>query len=491
MKKFAKFLVLALAVAVMASAFALVASAEEPTVIDPNTLVPGSDRVIFIKDAPRDENNEVVGELAGDGTGTDADNPLKPTEDHERFDPTAERKRWHVLTAFYQAVEMLQDTGGTIVICGPVFIGINEVGDNGATSVRDMETVAFKDKVIKFTSVYNGVDYRETAGAKITMKLPAMINLKGSTIWENIDIATDGTDRAICFGDYPTLVGEGINCYPTDEAFEGVAQNYVSLAGGPRYNNSKDKITSLVVKSGTYNKITGGSWGTVATHNIENNTTYLTIEGTTTVLGAISGSVNSKTPWGGHVNITINDGTFECDINGVGATGMTNTDGTVKMTINGGNFKNAWSINQSAMGAANNMPAACSVDFSGWKGDTLGLAYANGVITDITDIKYPAGVTADQLAEALKNAPVDEPETDEPDTAEPGTAETKAPETSAPKTEAPDDEETKAPETSAPVIDDGANEGGSNTTLIIIIVVAVVVVAGVVVGIVLSKKKKK
>ena len=115
MKKFAKFLAMALALAVIASSFALVASAEEPTIVDPRTLQPGSDRVIFIKDAPRDENNEVVGELAGDGTGTDADNPLKPTEDHERFDPTAERKRWQYKgstfqVSLWQSIYVLKNT---------------------------------------------------------------------------------------------------------------------------------------------------------------------------------------------------------------------------------------------------------------------------------------------------------------------------------------------------------------------------------------------
>ena len=169
---------------------------------------------------------------------------------------------------------------------------------------------------------------------------------------------------------------------------------------------------------------------------------------------------------------------------------MTNTDGVVNIKINGGNFKNAWSINQSAMGASNNMPASCTLDFSGWTGDTLGLAYANGVVTDITDIKYPAGVTVEQLNELLKNAPVvDETEAE----TEANVDETKPAETQTTETKATEDDETSAPvvdETSAPVVDDSSDEGGSNMTVIIIAIVAVVVIAGVVVGIVLGKKKK-
>ena len=492
MKKFAKLMLVALMVAVIASAFAFSALADEATVVDPRTLVPGSDRVIFIKDAPRDENNQYTGEpLEGDGTGTDAANPLKPADDHERFDPTAERKRWHLLTALYQANEMLAETGGTIVICGPVFIGINELGDNGASSVRDNETVVFGNKVIKYTSVYNGVDYRETAGAKLILQTPAMLLIRGSTIWENIDIATDGTDRAICFSDYPTLVGQGVKCYPTDDAFEGVASNYVGLSAGHRFNGGKNKTPTLVVQSGTYNKITASSWGTVATNTLENYTTNLTLEGTTTVLGVISGTVQAKTPFSGHVNITINSGTYECDINAVGPTGMLNTDGVAKITINGGDFKNAWSINKSAMGASNNLPASCSIDFSGWTGDKLGLAYANSIITDITDIKYPDGVTADELHKLIENAPVDT----EAEETEAEVEETKA-EVEETKAEV---EETKAEveETKAEVEETKAetpdttdeNGGGSNVIVIVAICVAVIVVA--VAVIVIATKKKK
>ena len=117
MKNFAKLLVVALAVAMIASmvsVFAMAAPVTEPGA-DPTKLVPGSEQVIFIKDAPRDENYVVTGELAGDGTGTDADNPLKPA-DHEDFDPSVNVPMYHLTTAFYQATEMLAETGGTIVI---------------------------------------------------------------------------------------------------------------------------------------------------------------------------------------------------------------------------------------------------------------------------------------------------------------------------------------------------------------------------------------
>ena len=73
--------VVALAVSLIAGMFAFSASAAvtEPGV-NPNDLKPGSDRVIFIQDAPRDTITGEINwdELPGDGTGTSPENPLKP-----------------------------------------------------------------------------------------------------------------------------------------------------------------------------------------------------------------------------------------------------------------------------------------------------------------------------------------------------------------------------------------------------------------------------
>ena len=487
MKKFTRLFTLALVFALVAAFFTVGASATNTELgADPNALKPGSDNVYFIKDAPRNENYEVIGELEGDGSGSDAANPFKPT-DHEKFVPDAAKKKWSFMTAIYQVTEELASKGGgTIVICGPVYLGETECNDNG-TVVRDSFTAEFNNNVIKFTSVYNGVDYRETAGAKLTIAQPAMLSVQGSSIWENLDIETIGTHRAITFADFCTLIGEGINCYPADEAFEGVAENYVSLAGGHRWERSNDENPTLLIKSGTYNQICAGQLGTAKNYNSENINTNLTIEGTTKVLGNIFGTVRGYSDFRGNVNITINGGYFEGDINGVGPTGLLNTDGIVTFKINGGDFKNAYSINQAAVNMANNMPAKASVDFSGWTGDKLALAYANTLITDITDIKYPAGVTADELAKILEDAPVEtEPEETTPAETEP--EETKAPETQD-ETKAPEtQDETKAPETQA-VAPGNDNESSDSTVIIIVAVVAVVVIAAVVVAIVLKKKK--
>ncbi len=494
MKNFAKFLVVALAVSLIAGMFAFSASAvaTEPGA-NPNDLKPGSDRVIFIQDPERDpETHEIIGELPGDGSGTTPENPLATIE-HDGFNASAEIPKYHLTTSFYQATEMLKETGGTIVITGPIYFGEFECYGAGK-NVRDVFTAEFKNNVIKFTSVYNGVDYRETNGAKITIETPAMLSILGSSIWENIDFETTGTDRCVTFDEYCTLVGEGVKCYPSDlDIFEGIAPNYVSLAAGHRYAKSTSENPTLLVKSGTYNKICGGMWGTVASAGMEGTTTTnLTIEGTTEVLGVVSGSVGATSPFSGNVNVTINGGVFMCDINGVGPTGLTNTDGTVTIKINGGDFKQVWSINDQDITNTGNAPAFSSVDFSGWTGEKLELAYAVAMVTEFKEVKLPEGMSVEELKKLAEDHPPVIPEDTDEVTLPPVSDDTtKAPEvedtTKAPVTTAKP--ETTSPETTAPA-NDGGN-GGDMTLWIILGVVAVVAVAAVVVVVLMKKKAAK
>ncbi len=462
-------------------------AAEAKRRVDPTTLQPTSDRVIFIKDAPNG------GELQGNGLGTDADNPFIPIE-HNNYNPDAATPEKYLQTAFYQATEMLGQTGGTIVICGPVTLGENESYGTGPDT-KDTYTYNWGSKiVIKFTSVYNGVDYRETNGAKLTIQTPAELTVRGSSMWENIDIETDGSNRVISFCSFPTLVGQGVKTYPSKEDYADSAMQYISLAGGHRYAKGDNQIPTLTVQSGTYNKIAAGLWGVATDRGMNNATSYLTLEGTTKVLGSISGTVGKNSLYSGHVNITINGGTYECDIYGVGTTGMTNEDGTVDLVINGGDFKNAWSINHMAETRANYAPMYSILDFSGFTGDKMALASAFAIVTEgFNEIKLPEGVTQEELVElALQIEKDKETETEEQD------------ETSVPDaddtTKAPDGEDaTKAPvttakpDTTSPETTDPANDGGNGdmTLWIIIGVVAVVVVAAVVAVVLIKKKAAK
>ena len=501
MKNFTKLLVVALAVSLIAGMFAFSASAAatQPGT-NANDLKPGSDKVIFIQDAPRDPETKEINwaELPGSGTGTSPENPLRPL-DHPDFDAAADIPMYDVTTSFYQATEMLAETGGTIVITGPVYFGAKEVYGSSATQA-DTRTATFGNNVIKFTSVYNGVDYRETNGAKISIEMPAQLSIDGSSIWENIDIETLSMDRSMNFHFYATKIGEGVKTYPADELFVDVPNYYVSLAAGHRYKKSTGENPTLLVQSGTYNKVVA-QWGGAAV-NANEITSYITIEGTTLVKGILCGTVHQMINYSGHVNITINGGTFEGDINGVGPTGFANADGVVTFKINGGNFGNAYGINAADLTNKGNAPAATIVDFSGWKGEDAQLAYAVALVADEASgidskfVKLPAGKTIDELvawaAENPYEAPITMPAEDDTteapadDTTVPGADDTtKAPEADN-TTKAPT--VTKAPEqTTAPAVD-GGDEAGF--PWIVVVIAAVAVVAVVVVVIVVAKKKK-
>jgi hypothetical protein len=199
LKKFMKLFVVALVVALLSAAVLTATAAESAKRVDPNTLQPSSERVIFIKDAP------AGGALTGDGSGFDADNPFIPS-DHEQYDPTADHPQNHLKTAFYQATEMLGDDGGTIVICGPVHLGLDESYGAG-DSTKDVFTYKWgTKKVIKFTSVYNGVDYKGGIWAIST----AHLILGGTTTFENLTLELDNTWVVRCLFNKVTF-GEGVN----------------------------------------------------------------------------------------------------------------------------------------------------------------------------------------------------------------------------------------------------------------------------------------
>ena len=311
---------------------------EDPVVVD------DSGRVIFIADGAT-------------GNGKSASSPLKAT-----VNPNAGIKKY-LNTSFYQAIDALKNEGGTVVICGEVMIGIDETEDNGSSTTRDLITPYFT-KPIKFTSVYGGVDYRKTNGARLLIKTPAELCINGESVWENIDIVTDGTDRCISFNVYKTLFGNGINCYPKNYSDRGTAKNYISLSAGHRYSALSNRVLDLTIRSGTYNIIAGAGWGTLASLASSNVTTNLTLEGTTRVLGQVVGSIPKTSPFGGYVNITVNGGTYECDIDGGGPTSFTNTDASVIIKIRGGNFNSLKSLSPLVAGASGNSPANKKLDLS-------------------------------------------------------------------------------------------------------------------------------
>ncbi len=371
MKKYLRFLIIAAVMFLVGVFVSLGASAARS-----GELKPSSDRVIFIKDYQKDDT-------AGDGSGKDADNPLRLVS-HKDYDTTAENSKDYLQTLLYQATEALAETGGTVVICGEVVLEDNPL-------VFDkylFRTAKYGEKTIKFTSLYDGVDYRKENGAKLIINTGSYINIYGNSIWENVDLVTEGTFRKMFFNGYAAYMGEGINCYSQDLKFSDNYSGYLSIYGGSYAEDSVGMKTDITVSSGTYCSIYGGGDGTY----MEDAETNLTIEGTTKVLGEVCGtSRGANGKFSGNINITINSGVYECDVLGVGTAGIENDDGKVIITINGGDFKNGWSISpmQETDEEGVKPPVYSELNLLGYKSDNdKGLMYLYALVNDFSEVRF-------------------------------------------------------------------------------------------------------
>lgn len=337
-----------------------------------NTSQNVSGDVIFIMDG-------------GSGDGSSADNPLKAEVVYTYN--SKETQPYYKNSVLYQAAEKLKETGGTIVICGEVSIGIEEsYGDQ-----RNDRDFIFPEnkKPILITSTYNGVDYRKTNNAKLIIETPAHIQMNGESIWENIEIQTKGTGRVIACGNYKTIFGEGIICTNSENKQPSPenATYFVGIAGSGRYESPETKQnTNIIVKSGTYNKIAGSLWGIYSSRNYYKFTgdSNITIEGNTVVLSGIAGGCNANNSYQeGNVNITFNGGVIYGRVEGTNKMGFRNRDAVVNIKINGGDFTNCTGI----LGGFNGnttfyQPYTSTIDFSGCPSDK----YEN--ITKLLSNKY-------------------------------------------------------------------------------------------------------
>ncbi len=449
MKRMARFLIPFLALVLVAALCAVPMSAE--------------DNVIFIKDG-----------AAGDGSS--ADSALKPTTGN--YDTTASKPDKFKDAALYQAWEkLIAAGGGTIVVCGPYTLDNNNCKPIGASSADFMFldlSMYKKDITITYTSVYNGVDYAATAGAKIVMKGLSHLTFPTSTLLENITIEADAElkQHFICGGLNNFTVGQGTKLIPSDPEDP---TTYPVILGGFRNNGSglTEGDANVIVDVGDENKV-GYVYGLNNGSKATKGTSTVTIKS-----GIIEGKVygdskiSAQSPLEGRVTINLEGGIFKDLIAGLNA-GFVNTDGVVTVNVSGGNFTDCLGVFDADVTVASNLPALAILDMS--KADAATAGAVKALSAGFTEIYEPAGGAA--APETTTAAPETTTAAPETTTAAPETT-TAAPET----TEAKDEAEATTAAPAAPKAEDGAPIG-----LIIGIVAAVIVIA-VIVVIVVKKKK--
>ena len=267
MKKFLTLTLTALLLAVVMSVSLL---AFNTTAAGENT---NPKNVIFISD-----NYEAIG---GDGSGKDANNPLVPVpvDDffvnetivvNEQGEETNRYGKYYLRSALYQAAEKLVDTGGTIVICGPV--DINASNSHGSSANYKDYTLPTSEHEITITSTYNDVNYATNGnGAYLGISAPSYLLMGSPSVFENVTIKTLGEKRAICACGNRIEMGEGVTCAlvdPSVDASGSGGAHYVSIAGGKRYG-SYTADSNVIIKSGTYAYIAGSTWGVSRTETVK------------------------------------------------------------------------------------------------------------------------------------------------------------------------------------------------------------------------------
>ena len=218
------------------------------------------------------------------------------------------------LKSFAKAVGLLRKNGGTIVVCGPSTTTYTlHLPENAAP--------------ITVTSVYDGVDYRASAGAKLIMA--HNIAMYGDYVYDGIEICA-GVNAAILACNFNNVTfGSDIKCTKTTSSFSDiliVVGANVGIGGSP-----DDEISLHGDCSVTIN---GGTWSYIRTGNRRAQPSY--------AHGAIAED--------GKLTVTINGGVFTSSsgTNLCAATGMNNTYGECIMVINGGEFRgNVYAVGRS------------------------------------------------------------------------------------------------------------------------------------------------
>ncbi len=145
--------------------------------------------------------------------------------------------------------------GGTVVFVGPVELTGNIVlGKSTGTTV-------------KFTSVYDGVDYRETADAALVFtKNWINVSSLNAFEYENVTLRMNGQHCSFYANGYPITMGKGVKTEFVEGFDSSNSISYPNVYGGSAYDLSATKNypanTSVTVLSGTFNNIYGGGKGT-------------------------------------------------------------------------------------------------------------------------------------------------------------------------------------------------------------------------------------
>lgn len=241
------------------------------------------------------------------------------------------------VNGFGQAVCLLRKSGGTVVLSGPCTI-------NYTCHLPDTE------KPIKVTSVYNGVDYRATANAKLSLKYALL--MYGDFEYDDMEISSLAKNLVIVCNYNDVTIGSGVTC-----TVGSSSAGSILLVVGANGTFGGEDVEQFILRDECNIAVNGGTWMYIRAGNRRNynnspiggvaETGKLTITvngGTYTNTGGNLTAATGMNSNYGECNLIINGGTFKGAVYGVARVGVNETaeeavmSGTVNLVINGGTF---------------------------------------------------------------------------------------------------------------------------------------------------------
>ncbi len=204
-----------------------------------------------------------------------------------------------------QAVGLLRENGGTVVICSPCTVNYTcHLPEN--------------KKPITVTSVYGGVDYRTTANAKLGLKYNFFIY--GDFVFDDVEISSQSKNLVFVCNFNDVTIGKGVTCTVANSS----AGNILLVVGGNPIFGGED-AEMFALRDECNITVNGGTWVYIRAGNRRSNAQV-----------PIVGVAET-----GKLTVTVNGGTFTNTggNNLTAATGMNSNRGVCNLIINGGNFK--------------------------------------------------------------------------------------------------------------------------------------------------------
>ena len=209
--------------------------------------------------------------------------------------------------------------GGTIVVCGDL-------------TVSGAKTLAAASGKLTVTSLYGGVDYRLTDGAKLV--LSGSVTLGTETTFTALDIETAVNDAYIAAAGKHLTIGEDVVCTLLPDAR---IETYPALVGGSvALAEVLRADVTLDIYSGTWGVVTPGQYSTAAgasARRAEGNLT-LNLYGGSITGGIYVAGVNSLT---GDATFNARGGIVACPV--IGAAAETAVRGNVTVNAAGASFE--------------------------------------------------------------------------------------------------------------------------------------------------------